>query len=439
MKDDRGVAVIIGAILLIGIATAAVATYRLTWIPVVTEEREVGHMDLVHRELADVVAALDGQTVRGAFSSTLPLAVGEKGRTFPELPALLHTVEVRGAEGGWWGVNLSSSRALIVREDGRVVGATEDFIPVNGTTTVDDIADLSDFRIRLDEIAKGKDGESIGVVVRDEDGELLGDFLAKVEVVHPDYHVVLRTRDGSGTAIFETAESYHQTEEFSPYWIDVLDPSLRFDRIVGSSPGANVITIEENGLTGDFSMTYGTSTGVLVGAGRAEASFARAYRSGALSYIGSNTRFPDQTWVIDQGGLVLAQGAHEVFRVAPHLGIELVGGTTRVELRVPSIIGPEATVSGVAAAAISTTPLRQESYDARASDLKVRVTTDHPDAWAAFFRDVALDAGVDFRAYAVTSGPRFAELTLTGTSTNVETYDMFLRVQRATVRVEVDT
>ncbi|MGQ0536296.1 MAG: hypothetical protein ACT4PT_09510 [Methanobacteriota archaeon] len=81
LADERGVAVVVGAILIASTLTALLILVRISWVPVWVEEKEAGHSDVLRQALSDWGATAESHVARDlagrSFAADFP--VGSDG------------------------------------------------------------------------------------------------------------------------------------------------------------------------------------------------------------------------------------------------------------------------------------------------------------------------------------------------------------------------
>ncbi len=445
--DDSGVAIVVGAVLLVGLLVASLATVNQLYVPKWEEDKEAAHMQEVMSQFAALKAVLDQQASnRTAGTVANPISLGTQSSGFFSLPDVADSLRFKK---GTTSVEVESPNLLVLQADGTSTsGSQEEWEGVEENTTVEDVEEIRSFRLRIDCIGvlpsgcANDDGDSITVEVREAGGSFAGDFRVMVKDYPSGYTVNFRVRNADGTVVYDQGESYFNQDEQEPYWVNLLQDDFRFDRVLDSAETPFNVSLVESGLTGEYSLTYVQKTedgdSVLVGGGGdAIANYTRTFNGGRLMYESSNRHFPDQTLILENGGLILTQSGRSVFRVSPDFSVNLVGNRTDLRLTVPVTTGPESGLSGSRTYTVETTPQITRSLQGQTARYYVNITTEYADVWADMWEEELRGAGLDPAWYDVTVTPTQAQLMLEGSSTEPGYRDITVRFGQGSVKAVV--
>lgn len=438
-RDDEAVAVVVGAIMLVGILALGVASWRLGWVPVLAEEREVDHSAGVVRELGDLATTVARQVRgQGAATAAQALTLGVPGREFPSMPAVGHSIAF---ESGERPLELHAASLLVVEDNGgRVLGPQETFIPIGASTTVTAIGPVKNLRLRVTEVSDLNNGHNVTLVARDADGRRVASLVIRVEQDPPDFYIVKETKDAAGVIVTRTTETYFQQTDLAPYWVDALDQQQRFGLFLAGAKLPLSLTMTTNGLPTSYAMTYDTVTddGSLPGsnAGRPVTPFARTYTSDSVRYRAPYPDFVDQSYVLEHGSLLRFQGDDAVFLVQPSVAVRMQGGTVAISVTAPSVRAATSGASGVATVSVRTSVANVTHLAGWSSNLSLVIPSAAPGAWVDNLRDAFEGAGVPSTAYTLAAGDGRVRLDIRGMKTTAEP-DVFLTLDRAVVHMEV--
>jgi hypothetical protein len=73
-KEDKGVAGVIEALLIVALVAVVISTIQLVYIPQVMNQREADHMDEVANQIAYLKSVIDTQALTGSISTNAPLS-----------------------------------------------------------------------------------------------------------------------------------------------------------------------------------------------------------------------------------------------------------------------------------------------------------------------------------------------------------------------------
>lgn len=463
LGDDRGVSIVLGAMLLAGIALIAVASYETQVTPDLQAKAEQRHLEDVTRELSTLAAEMSRHAAnRSSDVSAHPVPLGY------EAPSLFGGTPVSGSlvfDPLEDGVRLDAHRLVVQRQNGSTqITQPENWHQVNGTETIDGIQDVANLRVKLDEIAREMTGDHVVVEAEDGQGDPAGTFRLCIAKHSPDWDLHYLVTNPDGSVLYNNADSYFQNQVYDPFWVNLLNPDYRFDELLEAADTPVSLTLRteddigsQGGCPGDtdpgtgtrelsteFAITYreATPTGEIVkgGGGLEREDVNRTYTSGRLTF--------EPTSQIQARGIVLAHGAvvrdqaeGAVFRMSQRFDAGLAGNTVTLEMALPRLAGTPGSTTGTSTAVVDAVPGTRNGFEGQASNLTVNLTTNHPDLWVAAWTDELEAAGLSGDTFDVATGPNWARLDVWGLvdpDPGSEQLDLFVQVQTLAVEVDVE-
>ncbi len=122
---------------------------------------------------------------------------------------------------------------------------------------------------------------------------------------------------------------------------------------------------------------------------------------GTISYRSNNMYYVDQTFRYESGALILAQKEKAVMKSFPTIRVfEESPGNYTFLINAVEILGPRETLSSSSNCAICLRNYSFKSvYDEDANNFTLKIKTDYPDAWEAYFREMMEGAGLKKEDY----------------------------------------
>lgn len=446
-------ATVVGAILVVSIIVLALLTYRNSFVPVLEEEAEERFMDQVAQALLRVRGDVDaqvGRAVTGRLSTPVP---NSQGGSIPGAPPrrdnvvsfrnLTRSVTVHADDATVWHRN-GTSQVHVNRDWEAIVG---------GSVTVGAIDAVRNLRLRFASLSSAQAGDS--VTVRVVSGGLQGLIEYSIEDTRaggggsPERSELVATvEDAAGDVVFDqTIATFTQSQ--TDYQVDVLNPLPGFDQVLAAvSPPFRLVFVE-NGMDAEHSMTFqarnttSDATVTIPGGGEAVAAVHREFQGGVLEYRARNNFFVDQTYQIEHGALVLRQTRGATIRAGPQapagrVEAGLVDPRAQAGLRLPSLVGSNATIAGAGPISVATDASSSQGLRAVASEVHVNVTTASPEAWGSWTRDHYQGAGLAAGEFDVETGDDWMNVTVDGPSLLGTLDDVHLDLRRATVETTLE-
>jgi hypothetical protein len=419
--EEEGVSVVVGAILMVGILVATLITVRLNYVPIWEQSREAEHALAVITQLASLRSQLDMHLDNSSgfpFAQTITMG-GTASSSFspPDAPDSL------AFRPGVRSFNISSNKMLIFSTNGTdVSGLNQTWVGIPTATQVDGVLSVQALSLRVDLLDKTKENKKVTITITDGNGNSAGSFEFFVSRTNPDLVAISRTKDSTGATVTESPQAFHNSDVFAPYYVDVLDPKLKFHNLLaGAKKPLSLSLRHDPGMPASYAIAFtkqaADGSPVPSGTGgQVEAPFFRTYTSGSIVYTSNTNFYVPQEFTIANGAMVLKQPDGAVFRVDPAFSAARSGSFTVISLAIPSLSGNEALLSGGAkSATVYTRAVSQTTITAQAPRLFFTITTDYPTLWGDFIRAQLEGAGLG----SLGSQPQFSITTVAGTPGSV--------------------
>ena len=157
--------------------------------------------------------------------------------------------------------------------------------------------------------------------------------------------------------------------------------------------------------------------------------------TGGIKYDSNNRYYSDQRLSYENGAIIVSQGADSVVRVGPQFQVEKLGTVTKVGFVLISITGPETALQGVGSITIDTQLVTYTSSSNTFKDptwLNISMSTEHPLAWARWYNNTLLEAGL-------ASPADFKTTATAGSVTVALNHTKFFDLGYALVKAEIET
>jgi hypothetical protein len=460
--DQQAVSTVLGAVLMFGLLITTLVVVQLEFVPVWDEERESNHMDDLLGELVVMKSDMDRQVgnvsaIAIADRLSLERAAGFRFFQTQRLPAELDFV---GPTTGT-GVEIAADSLTILELDGRelaALGEAGSWVPLDGSDDeYEDVVGLRVLRVQIPWPAAPNtcDTDKIAVLhVEDADG----DELAKANLICHDGQGerTIRTevyrRDTEAEAfeqVTSDTEAIFQNADADYFYADLLDPALLFDVVLESLEAPLFLWMEDLGLDASYILVFDDASGATSGGGGVVAgqtispypATPTAYEGGSLVVTADNTRFPDQTYVLEHGAVLRVQGGTAVVAVAPRFDVVPTATQTIVEWDLPSLQGPSRSLAGAGSATVlldrAATGLQMRATTAQ---LVLTIPTAYPAAWGAYlgqeFAEADLTDPGEFELDVLSDA---VVVTIHGTSSSATTNDVFLAFTQADIGIDIRT
>lgn len=403
--DDRGVSVLVSAVLVLGLLVVVSGTYTATILPARVEEREAQHLQQVDETYARIASAIASDHAKPLkFSSEVSL----------------------GTELESWFVTRGSEAHLYVHQEGfyqriecrapRLLTLGQSPAPgaqfASGLVSKTDVAylefarlKLESYRFRFAEPTK-QDWVTIEAIHA---GRVLGRFQAVLDA--RDSSLRVRVTDADGTLSTDQLVESGLPNPIPSYLIDSLDPLYGFNGLVAGMPKPWTLRFSSSTGTASIFALYRSPSGApgLVGAGAPVADpWVESARSDALVYDSEPTRFVGQTYALEGGTFLLDQPEGEILRTG---SIAAADGSTRWL----SLSGLELDGHGSRRGShsvqleFSREPVGRKIVTCE--NPKWNATTPYPEAWANAWSRISSGSGVPVT---ISTGPQWVVAQLKG-------------------------
>lgn len=476
-RDDRGVSVIVGAVLLTGILLSVTVVVRTSYVPVWEKEQEVDHMDEVGQKMAEIRSSVGSQVVQAGVADTHTVPLKPEPRRFVPEP-LSHEIAF---EAGDKPVELGLPAIKLVTDDGSGSGSSGQQSSVleetpwydiskkgfpcnpgdNGTNSCyTGISELEHMRVNGTLLAESggqgsacdKTTDTIGVnVTPTGTNDVLANFYFERVSEPPDCILQVRVVDQvEGQTVYNNPEAIHKTSNTTDFWIHVLNPDYQFLRLVERAErnhpdGLDFAVWKENNIAGEVSIAYTTTETTPGSGGSGSVPFAPPKDmsqtfadSGTLSYVASNDQFIHQEYVLENGVLALRQGEGFSSRSTPQFSVEETPSPwAQVVIDMPMLVGEDDTLSGPAKGTVSLQSVDHTGIVGLSKTISLNVTTEFPKLWTSTWQA----QNESFLNMTTETGTDWASLQINGLTSNspdpTSEFDLFLVFRQADIRVEL--
>ncbi len=446
-RDEAGVSAVVGAVLVLLVATLFLVEWRLEWAPAIESEKEAAHSLAVDAQLGQLRSHLNHlATNRSDDSAGLPVTLGAPASSALTDATRLPSVLSFSPEDAR--VTFSTDDMLLLQRNGNPLavpsGAWSDFEDTTDLTEVHAIADL---RLRIDNVDMDHNDRSTTVTLLD-GTDAVGSYTVRVDIQNPNMLVIHEVRNAANEIVTSRVEGYHQSTAFAPFYVNVLDPGMAFDQVL-SAAGNGPFTVRishDEGFDTDYIATYSLidSTGevVTVGSGGQQvADWTHELAGGTLTYAANNQFYPAQEVRLANGALVLSQADGRLFRAEPPLEVRTVGTQTVVTWSVPVLEGDERSIAGDMVVHLFASPLQHESLLGSATDLTIVQETPDPGLWSSLWRQrleaADLSSGGTEPEFQITTGTNQVTVVIHGTDSSPTSTVRDVQVALRTTNIHV--
>lgn len=402
--DEAGVSNVLGAILMFGLLVLTLTVIQVEFVPVWTEDREARQMQALVNDLSQLKSDLARQAGNDSATSITDTFVlrneggfsffqsgGAPGATATFTPAPLGT-----------GIFLSTTSPVqVLRRNGQnLFGLDPNSWETYVTEDVEDVGEVSYLLLRVT-VPQGsqcgnQNGHSATLNIYDAADVLVAAVHSEVKNTGSgsDCAVAVQTRDGLGNELNNDNELFTQNVG-SPVnvYFDLLEPQRLLAAILAQSDGPFTLEFEQHPtlpLIAAYQIAYEVATtGGAAGSGGLldPLGFNDVHASGHLSVAARNERFPDQTYTLEHGAIVLSQEGNAVMAVAPDLELETSADQASVTWTVAGLSGANVALGSPRVAAQAAPTGEVQDVWLLATSLDLTIPTAHPAAWQAYLQD----------------------------------------------------
>jgi hypothetical protein len=397
-SDERGVSVLVSAVLVLGLLVIVAGTYTAKIIPQRVEETEAQHLMVVDESFGRISNALSSDIANPVrFNTELTLGTelnsmfvtrGSTAHLFVHQDAFKQTIECTGAR-------------LLTLGQSPAPGAGFATIP----TTKTDLAFLEFARIKLDDYAfRNGPGSRIDRITLEavKDDKLVGRLT--VELDGGERHIRVLVTDAVGILSTDMVLDSGMAGTVPSYLIDVLNPIYGFSGMVAGIDDPWTLRFTPvNARTGLFALyrTPDGSPGRIGEGATVTGRWSETMTSDALVFEADPTQFVGQTYALEGAAFSLAQPEGQVLRAG---SIAAVNGASRwISLSGMEIDGHGSrSGSGVVQVEFNREPVGRKI--AICENPKWTAQTSYPDAWVDAWRRVQSSSGANIEIKHIAGG-----------------------------------
>ncbi len=397
--NDEAVSNVLGGVLFVVVMFIFYAMVRTSFVPVWEEEREEAFVNRVEAQLAQLQGELDRQASNLTLSAvTVGISVAE-----PPSSRWFSGARVPGTLSFHAGTSASvvSANELLqyVADGASVGGVDESWTPLVGPSILDDVTAVKHLRLRVVDPTSQGDGDYTQVALTDADGDFAGSLRVYIDSFGSQRGIFTRVTAPDGTIVHDGGMSVHHQANLAYAWVDGLDPEYLFDDMILGAKKPMTMTFSEQGLDGEFTVTYrqqvGTG-GIIVGNnGLLITDFVRSFGGGRLEVEIPNQHYPETTYIMENGAVLVQQGDRVAMKFDPNIFIQKANSVTIVRTTVPSLVGQGATASQMGIVPLTVQGALASHFEGTVPRWTHTVTTEHVAVWQDFFRRAASEGGLD--------------------------------------------
>ncbi len=451
--DVHAVSAVIGAVMIMAIGVSTFVAIQVEFVPQWEKEKEAKLTLEVEDQLATLMSALDRMQqdqTEASIGTRIGLAPedafmgsGGVGNSIAFEPSAV-ALDIQAAEFKKTVVD----DIVVSDESWTTVGSFGD--------PIEDITDILDWRILLHGVSQKDEGKSTILKIRDTNDNLLGTFTVYIRKDGETW-IMKEALDADNNVLYDQGQEFKLKSKagLDDYWVDILDPEYRFDRVVADAAKPLKIVMNDDGLEAEYAIAYKTSTGGerVIGVGSNDPiSLQKNIQGGRIAYESRNTYFPDQTYSLENGGLVLSQSdTDEAMRVEPDFQVTAVGSTVDIKVGLAALDGDETHLSGKSSAQVIARVTDRSNVAGEAPSITINATTPYPVAYEAFWDSALVAAGLTSTDcatpsedchYEITTGTDWAKLVVYGFTVvdadpNNPAYDVALTINETEVDIRL--
>ncbi len=420
--DERGVTIVLGAVMLVGLMITAIVTVQIRFVPHWTEDKEADRLDIAQDDMIDMASALVRMVDNGSAPVSVPVALGvdSDGRWFQ--------AQVRSAEleivPGTGGAALSADRLLVIQRDGvDLAGIEENWTNITTTSDVSNIGTLQHLRIRVTDPASGAAGDNVALTVIDSSGAFAGSLTVYKEDYPSGYALKTRVVDANGVVRYDDGESRFQQDMPSMFWVNAMSPETLFESVVQAAKKPASFQFTQSGWNGAYTASFiehssGTPSG---SSGQDVIPFLLETQTGRVIWNANHQQLPDQDLMLEHGAVVAVQDDGAVLLSGPAVDIRKGPSTTLLRIDMPGIASDEVTRSGGGVVTSTLSGQGGTSLRALAPHFIINLTTNYPMAWNTWWNDHLRNSGLDATSgeYVVTTGSGWCKVAIYGSDAAV--------------------
>ncbi len=451
--DNDAVSAVIGAVLLLSIGVSTFVAIQISFVPEWEKEKEADLTLEVEDQLATLMSSLDRmhqdqtETAVGTRIGLRPdeafMGSGGIGNSLTFEPSAV-AMDIQASKFKKTVVD----SVVVSDESWTTVGAFSD--------PIEDVTEILDWRVLLHGVSQKDEGKSTILKIRDNNDNLLGTFTVYIRKDGETW-IMKEAIDANNVVLYDQGQEFKLKSKagLDDYWVDVLAPEYRFNRVVQDAAKPLKIVMNDDGLEAEYAIAYRTSSGgerVQGVGGNDPTSLQENIASGRIVYESRNSYFPDQTYSMENGALVLAGAdGQQSFRSEPDFDVVVAGSTVDIKIGLPAMDGDESQYAGKSSARVVARVEGRSDLSGESPSLKINATTPYPLAYEEFWDDTLLAAGLtsidcvslgDDCHYEIETGTDWALLTVYGFTVvdpdpDNPAYDVALTLNQTEVEIKL--
>lgn len=457
-RREEGVSNVLGAILVFGLLIVTLVTIQVRFVPVWEQDKEAAHMQEVLDQMRQLQADLDRQAGNDTSGPlTDPLTLRKEGgfRFFQGASQANAQLTFQPAPAGT-GISVFTCAAAgpgcavhVVRRGGQTLFGLTDVWTDFTSSQISNVQQVQNLRVRVDltPTAAYTNGQSATLRIFGAASAVnpIGQVVFTYQEFPSENALKIAILDANGNEVSSDLEAFFQQTVIDWQYFDLLAPALLLPQILASAQPPYRFDLVPNGLQAQYQVAYIDSNQAPIGgAGGVPLTFySTTVASGHLALTASNPYFVDQTYTLEHGGVVLAQGTGaglgSTLLSPPAFQVSASNTVLGLALTVPGLVGTGSN-RGEASASVVATPLGgADEVWVTAPRLTIVFPTAYGSAWCAYFDGLLSGAGLSSLGgtpqYTVAATSAQCSLTIFGPTTGPtsSTEDLFLRLRTSPI------
>jgi hypothetical protein len=200
----------------------------------------------------------------------------------------------------------------------------------------------------------------------------------------------------TGAEVSSDLEAFFQQTVIHWLYFDLMGKELLLAQILANAEAPFRFELIQSGLVAEYQLSYIDANAAVVGngGGLLQATYSSQVPSGHLVVAARNQRFVDQTYVVEHGGVVLAQSSGAVMASPPSFQAVASAGAASLVWTLPGLSGSAVSRSGTTLALVATPRGAPAETFLSASQVAFTIPTAYGAAWCEHFRSVLTNGGL---------------------------------------------
>ncbi len=437
-EEDRGVSTVLGAVLVSALVVMVLVTVRVNFVPQWDEADDAEQIQVTSGAMAQLRSALDRQ-LDDPTASAVTVPIQLSGTSTPtgffSAPRQSADLNFRGAHSE--AVNMTAPNTIIrAANQGSLAGINEQWIDA-GSGAVNNVNEVNHLRLRITNPFDESNDDGITLTITDADGNFAGSLRFYVAKDGSSVTMNSAIKNADNVLLFDSGESAHHNVNPPYAWLNALDPNLFFDQVLSAAKKPMTLTLSEQGLVGDYAMTYVESTPggpATVGqSGVAVANYVNAIAAGRLEVTVKPSELPEQILVYEHGAVFRIQHDGQAVYIPPNIRFLDTNNGPFLELDLPMLSGAAASRTGGAVPAQFVTESRVP-IQAVADTFTITIATAYPELWERIFANAATNGGVPSGHFSIVKTSSSVIFTIVGPSATPADYDVSVKIRQASIK-----